>query len=430
MPVAAELRITHPSPARRTRASATLPLTPLRLLAARVRPAVAVAGRLADLARAEDARGPRDVGEPARDVDRVSVPVAAARQRLAVRHARSQQRKSVCVLPLGRLDERERAFEQRVRLGRDEHRGVADQLHELHRGRGDLSRQLPQPARERPELLHRQALAELRELDEVREAHGDLRPRGAPSGELLAAEHGLADLLALLEPVGVIHQRPHHRHQAASRLLEARADLELGQPGLHQALPRQRARRSGDLRHRHPHDPGDLEQALVGQPDVAKLVDSLGGVEVGVGELRRVRVRGRQPERLALADQELDLDPGLLGHLVGRVARPVALEQALGGQQGEAVLLDGVTQLVERDAVLGELAEQLAARLPGLAARSLEQPLGLEVDRHAVKIFARPRRARPRPRGAGRRHRRARRSRGRARRSGRRRRRGCGGASA
>src|SRR5207253_394664 len=75
------------------------------------------------------------------------------------------------------------------------------------------------------------------------------------------------------------------------------------------------------------------------------------------------------------------------------VARPLGLEHPFDRQQREAVLRYGSAKLLQRGAICSQLLEKLTARLASLPARSLEQSLRLEVDRHHNWIALRPKSA-------------------------------------
>ncbi len=78
--------------------------------------------------------------------------------------------------------------------------------------------------------------------------------------------------------------------------------------------------------------------------------------------------------------EELARQARPLGDLAGGEALAAAVEHALDRQQREPVLVDRASQLLERDSVVGELGEQPQPCLACLAARPLEQPLGIEID--------------------------------------------------
>ena len=97
-----------------------------------------------------------------------------------------------------RLHERQRGVQQRRRLGRDEHGGVADHLDELDRPLGDLGGQLAEPVDDAAEALRRQLLAEPGEPDEVGEADRDLAAgrSGARSTARREVDRVVADRVA------------------------------------------------------------------------------------------------------------------------------------------------------------------------------------------------------------------------------------------
>ena len=99
-----------------------------------------------------------------------------------------------------------------------------------------------------------------------------------------------------------------------------------------------------------------------------------------LGEGGGVVVGERHAERAPCALEELAVEPGALGDLGRGQLLAAAAEDALDRQQREPVLVDRGAQLVELDAVVGELCEQLQPRLARLALEALEQALGLEID--------------------------------------------------
>src|SRR4051812_40377848 len=116
----------------------------LELLAPGVREREAVAvHRVADLLGHQHGRGPGARREPAREVDRGAEPVAPAVHGLPAGDPGAQRREGLVLC--GRLDEPQRAVEHRVRLGRDQHDRVADQLDDPHRRVARLGGQVRQP---------------------------------------------------------------------------------------------------------------------------------------------------------------------------------------------------------------------------------------------------------------------------------------------
>ena len=118
--------------------------------------------------------------------------------------------------------------------------------------------------------------------------------------------------------------------------------------------------------------------------------------QVVLGEDALSRARGRRPERAPRLEQNLQLEPGQLGHLLARVAASLALQYALQGQQGQPVLPGGAAKLLQPEALLLEGAQQLEASFGGPAVLgALQQPLGLEVDRHGAHGHRSPRHGAP-----------------------------------
>jgi hypothetical protein len=101
-------------------------------------------------------------------------------------------------------------------------------------------------------------------------------------------------------------------------------------------------------------------------------VSTRAGVDRGVAE---------RPSGLL---EEAELEPGLGGDLAQGAAGTLRLEHPFHGQQREPVLARGAAQLLEREALVLERMQQLEARVAGRpVVEPVEEPLRLEVDRHA-----------------------------------------------
>ena len=347
------------------------------------RPQVVPARGLTDLAGRDDAATAREAGQPAGEVDGAAVPVARALEALARRDAAAQQQPVRIVA--GAVDESEHCVEQRVRLGRDEHRRVADRLDEPHRrpyGRLDAPLEV---AHHGAQLVRGDMLAELGEPDDVHERHHDALGAGqAPALELGAADHGLADLLAQAPVEDQLEGGAREWREHAQRLRVAQAEIALGVAGLQQRLAERRHERGGDRVERVAHHADQLEEALLVEAGVEQRLGVARQLELLVGEHARVGVdRGvaeRPPGRL----EEAELEPRPGGDLAQRVAGALRLEHPLDRQQREPVLAGRATQVVEREALALERAQQLEACVAGGAVvEPVEEPLRLEVDRHA-----------------------------------------------
>ena len=169
-----------------------VPLHSLEAPLAGVRPVVAVRTRVAHLLRGHDAAALREAREARREVHGPAVPVARAWQPVAGRDAPAEQG-AVIRRAVHEPDDR---VEHRPRLGRHEHRGVADRLHELHGRVHRVGDRALEAADHGPELLRRDVLAELGEADDVHEADRDrLRAIQPAALQLRLADHGLAHLL-------------------------------------------------------------------------------------------------------------------------------------------------------------------------------------------------------------------------------------------
>ena len=201
-------------------------------------------------------------------------------------------------------------------------------------------------------------------------------------GDLGAPDDVAANLLAQMEVEHVFEHGAHHRAEPARALGQATPDVRLGAPSFERGLGDQRATCRRHLRQRQADDTRDLQDALVRQSRLSQGGHSLRRLQVLVRERLLVRAGVREAEREPVATQQIRVHPGPLGHLRGGVAPPLGLEHALDGKQGQTVLLDRAAKLLERDTVGGQLLEQLPPGLASLPARSLQQALGLEVDRH------------------------------------------------
>ena len=156
----------------------------------------------------------------------------------------------------------------------------------------------------------------------------------------------------------------------------------------------------GDPRRPHPDRARDLEQPVLRQAGFEERLHPPRRLEVGLGEVALVGVGVGDAQGGGRPLQDVELEARDLGDLPRRVARPVAGQGTLDGQQGETGRLDRVAQLLERDAFALEALEQLEPGLARLALDALEQALGREVG-HA-SATAPPRRGSPPPiEGAG-----------------------------
>ena len=172
------------------------------------------------------------------------------------------------------------------------------------------------------------------------------------------------------------------RHERARRLGEPGRDLVLGvalpQEGVGDQAPVGRR----ELRHRHPEQPGDLEDAVVGNAGVAQLPHAASRPR------RRARCRRRasspaaaRPRDRHWRSQELLVDPGPLGDLAPRSGAP--RRRASTRSTGSSASRSSSTALRSSSSETPSSAssrEQPQAGLARLALETVEQPLGLEVD--------------------------------------------------
>src|SRR4051794_28106479 len=132
----------------------------LQLLLAREGPRKGVLGLVVHRLRDQHAPGPGNTRQPRRHVHRPPVPVAAAADRLAARHARAQHRE-VLSLVVRRTPKTKSPLNQTRGIRGHEHRGAADRLPEPTRPARQAPRQLAEPARHATDLLRRQLLPHL-----------------------------------------------------------------------------------------------------------------------------------------------------------------------------------------------------------------------------------------------------------------------------
>ena len=206
------VRVVAHQPARPVQAHR--PLDALERARARRRPAVTLADRVADLAGGQHAAGPGDRGHAAGQVDRAPVPVAGAAERgPAAMPTRSCGKSSPSASAASTRSSA--SVEHRVRVGADEHRGVADRLDQAHVAAQALGGELDQAVGDAPELVGRDLLAQAGEADEVGEADRDVARARQRARQALGRVDGLrAHRLAQVQAGHVLEHRPDHRHEA------------------------------------------------------------------------------------------------------------------------------------------------------------------------------------------------------------------------
>ena len=208
---------------------------------------VGVARGLSHLALGEQAAGARDRGDAAGKVDGPAKPVPGARNCGPERDTGAKLGK-LLALGVCRVDQVKRHVEQRLGLGRCEHRGVADRLDEPHRRLGGLRCEHFQAHSQPPELVGRNFLAEAREADQVGEAHRHV-PR---SGQPTAAALDRADHLALrgvpkVQSQDVAQHRVDQRVELGGGLGIAAGELALAHAGLEDQFQREGPQAFGGL---------------------------------------------------------------------------------------------------------------------------------------------------------------------------------------
>ena len=293
-------------------------------------------------------------------------------------------------LGVGRRQEGVGCGEQRPGLRCDEHRAVAEGLHEGHRRVGDGGRDGRQALGDVAEPLRAGALSERGEADEVGKEDGDLVKVAWVSGaELRRGDRRAAELCAQVLLDGIGRDRARHRQQLRRGEREAVRELMLALPGTQHGL-------AGGLQHRRCHlgrghadvavEPQEL---LLGEPQRECLLRVPRLLDVGVAETALVGGGDGETERGAQAADRLHVEPGSGGDVGRRVRLARRVERALDGEQDEPPLGDGTAQVVQRHAPVQEVVQQGDA-LGALAriVQIVEQPLGLEVDRHECSVAA------------------------------------------
>jgi hypothetical protein len=275
-----------------------------------------------------------------------------------------------------------RAVEQRRHVGGDEHRRVADRLHEPHGRAREVAGDDLEALGDRPELGRRHLLAETGEADEVGERDADVAGGGQrPGSALVGPERLEADRVTEVEAQHLLEHRAEHRHDRRPALGEALRELGLARPRLERELEADRPQRLGGLRHPAAEDADRAQHLLVahaGGPEGGGGADRL-DVEVGEGD--RVRVGHGKTVRAAHRIEQLEGHAGLVGDVAAAVPRR-AVEEPLGKEEDEQPVGHRGAQLVERGALRLEPLEELDPRRAILAVESVEQTLGGEVHPH------------------------------------------------
>ena len=210
------------------------------------------------------------------------------------------------------------------------------------------------------------------------------RPGQPPALELGAPDHRLADLLAQAPVEDQLERGPRERREHAQRLGVAQPEVALGVARLQQRLAERRHERGGDRVERVAHHADQLEEALLVEAGCEQRLGVPRQLELLVGEHARVGVDRGIAERPPGLLEEAELEPRLVRDLAQGVAGTLRLEHTFHGQQREPVLARRPAQLLEREALVLERAQQLEARVARRpVVEPVEQALRLEVDRHA-----------------------------------------------
>ena len=333
------------------------------------------------------------VAQAAGEVDRLAVPVAVAGEHEAAGDA-SPQRREWRIGGTRGCEQRDGRLEERLRLGRDEHRCVADRLDERDRRAGgpgcDRGQSIGDVAQER----RSEALAQRSEADDVDEEDADLTEIGGSAGaHLVGGDRRAAELGAEVLLDRVAGDGAGHRQQLLSRKREPMRKLMLPFAGLQEGL-------AGDVEHRRSGvrrcdaDLAVQPQELVRcEPHRRGLLHVTDFIQIGRAEPRFIVTGNGKTERSAQASDVLGSNPGQGRDLLRRVPLPRRIERAFDSEHDEPPFGGGFANLPERHPAAEEVAEQCGA-LGSLARimQTVEQPLSLQVDRHGPSVGGKRRR--------------------------------------
>ena len=123
-------------------------------------------------------------------------------------------------------------------------------------------------------------------------------------------------------------------------------------------------------------DPGDVEDILLGDAGAHELAGEARGLDVGL-DVRPLVAHHRQTDRLTQRLEQRFADVGALEQLGARVAGRAA-DGALDEGVGERPVVVVAQQLLARDPLVDEVAQQRDPLLAVLAVEAVEQPGRLE----------------------------------------------------
>ena len=152
----------------------------------------------------------------------------------------------------------------------------------------------------------------------------------------------------------------HRGRQLLGQRREAQGDVVLGIARLQEGLHERARRRGRQARHRLAEHAGHLADRALAQPGLDETPRGLGHGDVLLAVHARVGPGVRKAEHPPQASEHLGREPGALLHL-GR--RSASAQDPLDGEQGQAILGHRGAQLLETEALLRQMLEQLSARL-------------------------------------------------------------------
>ena len=182
-----------------------------------------------------------------------------------------------------------------------------------------------------------------------------------------------------MELEGAIEDLVGHRSQGAGGLREPQSDVALATPGTDHRLGDELRDGAGHLRHRQSDHAGRLQEPRLGEPRVEERPHQPSDLQVVLGQQPLARPWDPHAERSLIALEEGGIETRASADLLRREPRPGRRVDAFDRQHRQAVLGNGRLQLIERDAVRGQLRKQVTAGFTRLALEPLEQPLRLEV---------------------------------------------------
>ena len=346
------------------------------------RPAKAGGRSIADGLSYDDRARIGGLGDPAREVHAVAVPVATALVSLTVGDTGSNRRKTV--EGPGCRDQVHNRLEQVFEILAREHDRITQGLDQNRWWAHEARRQVLELSRDAAEVFSWQELPELRESNDI-----DERDRyGARPGKSCGRDLGDADLLLLDCPAQLRFERQHDqargsRDQLTCCCCPSLRRVVLGHPGSQRRLDHRRARRSHDPRDTPRDDPVNLGHRFDRQARRERHSQQTAKLHVGIGVNPDTRVSERHPECGVGVSQILHGHARHLGDFLRRVARDVTVavsQEPLAREPRDTVPGYGIAELLECEAILEQLAKESFAGGSRSPLNAVEQAGGLEVD--------------------------------------------------